>query len=55
VHMFISRLELLPEDEMTNEHDAAKRAEALQIEPTKDLEEKDCSKELSRIYCSHFA
>jgi hypothetical protein len=33
--MFISRIELLPEDETTNEHDDAKRAEALQIESDK--------------------
>src|SRR5208282_4919251 len=33
--MFISRIELLPEDETTNEHDDAKRAEALQIETDK--------------------
>jgi hypothetical protein len=30
--MFISRIELLPEDETTDEHDDAKRAEALQID-----------------------
>jgi hypothetical protein len=35
VHMFISRIELLPEDETTNEHDDAKRAEALQIDTDK--------------------
>lgn len=33
--MFITRIELLPEDETTDEHDAAKRAEALQIETDK--------------------
>src|SRR5438874_13518419 len=32
VHMFISRTELLPEDETTNENDDAKRAEAQQID-----------------------
>jgi hypothetical protein len=35
VHMFISRIELLPEDETTTEHDDAKRAEALQIDTDK--------------------
>ena len=33
--MFVSRIELLPEDETTNEHDQAKRAEALQIDTDK--------------------
>ena len=33
--MFISRIELLPEDETTNEHDEAKRAEAQQIDADK--------------------
>lgn len=33
--MFVSRIELLPEDETTNEHDDAKRAEALQIDTDK--------------------
>lgn len=35
VHMFITRLELLPEDETTKEHDEAQREEARQIETDK--------------------
>ncbi len=35
MHMFISRVELLPEDETTNEHDEAKREEAQRIETDK--------------------